>query len=47
MARNLTVVTELCVVSQLDREDLLSPARPIVIICRRPGQTVSPVGWAT
>jgi hydrogenase maturation protein HypF len=42
MAPALAAVESLCVLSVADREALLSPARPIVILPRRPGAPISP-----
>lgn len=42
MARDLAAVQRLCVASQIDREALLSPPRPIVIMRRLPDAAVSP-----
>jgi hydrogenase maturation protein HypF len=41
MARDIADVEKLCVVSQADRELLLSPQRPIVILKRRPDAKIS------
>ena len=42
MARDLAAVEAICVVSLADRELLLSPQRPIVILPRRQETTISP-----
>jgi hydrogenase maturation protein HypF len=41
MARDLAAVEKICTVSQSDRELLLSPQRPIVILPRRPETKIS------
>lgn len=41
MARDLASIESFCIVSKADREALLSPRRPIVILCRRPGANIS------
>jgi hydrogenase maturation protein HypF len=41
MARDLAAVEEICVVSPADRELLLGPQRPIVILARRPNTELS------
>jgi hydrogenase maturation protein HypF len=41
MARDIADVEKLCVVSDADRELLLSPQRPIVILKRRPGAKIA------
>jgi hydrogenase maturation protein HypF len=41
MAADLAAVERLCIVSEPERQVLLSPARPIVIMPRRPGARVS------
>ena len=41
MARDVTAVEKICIVSNADRELLLSPQRPIVILRRRDGLKIS------
>jgi hydrogenase maturation protein HypF len=41
MARDVTAVERICIVSSADRELLLSPQHPIVILPRRPGTSIS------
>jgi hydrogenase maturation protein HypF len=41
MARNVATVETICTMSAVDRELLLSPQRPIVILRRRPGTNIS------
>jgi hydrogenase maturation protein HypF len=42
MVRDLSTVERICFVSAYDRELLLGPERPIVILGRRPGSAISP-----